>query len=160
MASCRARNHRMPASPACWDSSQSRTASASSSATAVVSTRKVMLAAQAGEKLGGGSGTPGSYILVAVTDALNGFCEVLALPLQVGGQNIVEGRGRVLSAPFGVLFQLRLTLRLERDHIHVGLSFLPFILRGSAAEVKSYLSPPSTQYCSANIGFPLALPLL
>jgi len=98
-----------------------------------------MLAAQIGEKFGGGSGTPGSDILVASTDALDGFCEVLALPLKVGGQSIVEGRSRVLAAPFGVLFQLRLTLRFKWDHIHVGLSFLPFIVRGSAAEVKSYL---------------------
>ena len=82
-----------------------------------------MLAAQIGEKLCGGSGTPGSYIFVAVTDALDGSCEVLALPLQVSGQSIVQGRSRVLSAPFGVLFQLRLTLRLEWDHIHVDLCF-------------------------------------
>ena len=123
-------------------------------------TRKAMLAAQIGEKLGGGSGTPGSHILVAAADALDGFREVLALLLQIGGQNIVEGRGRVLAAPFGVLFQLRLTFRLEWDHIHGGLGFLLFIVSGSAAEVKSYLSPHSTQYCSANIGFPLALPLL
>ena len=95
-----------------------------------------MLAAQIGEKLGGRSGTSGSYILVALTDALDGFCEVLALPLQVGGQSIVEGRSRVLSAPFGVLFQLCLTLRLEWNHIHGGLSFLPFIVRVWAAEVK------------------------
>jgi len=66
----------------------------------------------------------------------------LTLPLQVGGQNIVEGCGRVLSAPFGVLFQLRLTLRLEWDHIHGGLSFLPVIVRVWAAEVKSYLLAP------------------
>jgi hypothetical protein len=98
-----------------------------------------MLAAQIGEKLGGGSGTPCLYILVTVPDALSGFCEVLALPLEIDGQSIVEGRGRILSPPFGILFQLRLTLRLEWDDIRVGLSFLPFILRGSAAEVKSYL---------------------
>jgi hypothetical protein len=98
-----------------------------------------MLAAQIGEKLGRGSGTPGSYIFVAVTDALDGFCKVLALPLKVGGQSIVEGCGSVLAAPFGVLFQLRLTLRLQWNHIHVRLSLLPFIVRGSVAEVKSYL---------------------
>jgi hypothetical protein len=40
-----------------------------------------MLTAQVGEKLSRGCGTPSSYILVAVTDALDGFCEVLALPL-------------------------------------------------------------------------------
>jgi hypothetical protein len=104
-----------------------------------------MLAAQVGEKLSRGSGTPSSYILAAVTDALDGFCEVLALPLKVGSQSVIEGRGRVLSAPFGVLFQLRLTLRLEWDHIHVGVSLIPFILRGSETDVKSYLM--------ANFGF-------
>ena len=143
MAPCRARNHRMPASPACSDSNQSRIASASFSAAAVVSTRKVMLAPQIGEKFGGRSGAPGSYILVPLTDAVGGFCEVLAFPLKVGCQSIVESRGRVLSAPFGVFLQLRLTLRFEWDHIHVGLSFLPFIVRGSAAEVKSYLLVPA-----------------
>src|SRR4029077_826884 len=104
MASCSARNHRMPASPACSDSNQSRIASASFSAAAVVSTRKVMLAAQAGERLSRGAGTPSSYILEAVTNALDGLCKVLALPLQVGCQSVVEGRGGVLAAPFGVLF--------------------------------------------------------
>jgi hypothetical protein len=47
---------------------------------------KVMLAAQIGERLGGGPGAPCFYILVAVTHALDGFCKVLALPLQVGGR--------------------------------------------------------------------------
>jgi hypothetical protein len=98
-----------------------------------------MLAAQIGEKLGGWSGAPGLYILVAVTDALSGLCEVLALPLEIGGQSIVEGCGRILSAPLGVFFQLRPTLRLEWDHIHVGHSFLALSYLGSAAEVKSYL---------------------
>ena len=73
-AFCKARNQRMPASPACSDNNQSRIASASCSAAAVVSTRKVMLAAQIVEKLGRGSGTPGFYILVTVTDALDGLC--------------------------------------------------------------------------------------
>ena len=84
-----------------------------------------MLAAQIGEQLYSGSGTPGLHILVAVTDALDGFCEVLALPLKVGGQGVVEGRSRVLAAPFSVLFQLRLTLWLEWDHIHVGMVSSP-----------------------------------
>jgi hypothetical protein len=45
IASCSAKNQSIAASPACSDSSQSRIASASCSAPAVVSTRKVMLAA-------------------------------------------------------------------------------------------------------------------
>jgi hypothetical protein len=45
-----------------------------------------------------------------------------------------------LSAPLGVFFQLRLTFRIEWDHIHAGLRFLPFIVKTSAAEVKSYLA--------------------
>jgi len=89
-----------------------------------------MLPAKIGEKLGGGSGATSSYILVAATDALNGFCEVLALPLQVGGQSIVEGCGRVLSSPFGILFQLRPTLRLEWDHIHGRPWFPPIYRKG------------------------------
>src|ERR1700731_2497215 len=113
MASCIVRNHRMPVSPACCDSSQSRIASASCSADAVVSTRKVMLAAEVREKLGGGPGAPGFYIFVALADSLDGFCEVLPLPFEVGSQRIIKSCSRVLATSLGVLFQLRLTLRLE-----------------------------------------------
>jgi hypothetical protein len=51
-----------------------------------------MLAVEVGEKLGGRSGASGSQILVTATDALDRFCEVLALPLEIGGQSFVEGR--------------------------------------------------------------------
>lgn len=69
--------------------SQSRIASASCSAATVVSTRKVMLAAQLGEKVGGRSGTADSHIFVAMADALDGSGDVLALPFQIGCQNVV-----------------------------------------------------------------------
>ena len=65
-----------------------------------------MLAAQIGEKLGGGSGPSGFHVLVAATDALDGLRKVLALPFQVGGESIVERRDGVLAAPLGVLLQL------------------------------------------------------
>jgi hypothetical protein len=77
-----------------------------------------MLAAEVREKLSGGPGTPGFYIFVALADSLDCFREVLPLPFQIGSQGIVKSGGRVLATPFGVLFQLRLTLRLESDHIH------------------------------------------
>src|SRR5271165_7342138 len=80
--------------------------------------RKVMLAAQVREKPGGGPGTPGFDIFVALPDPLNRFREVLPLPFQIDSEGAIESGGRVLAAPFGVLFQLRLTLRLERNHIH------------------------------------------
>jgi hypothetical protein len=89
-----------------------------------------MLTAQFAEKLGGVSCASGSYILIAVTDTLDGFGKILALPLKVGSQSIVEGRGRVLSTPFGVLFKLRLTLRLEWNHIHVDLGSSPTYRKG------------------------------
>ena len=85
-----------------------------------------MFLAQIGEKFCGWAATPGSDILVAAADSLNGFCEVMALPLQVGSKSVVEGCGRILAAAFGILFQLRLTLGIERDHIQGGLSFLRY----------------------------------
>src|SRR5271154_2456721 len=83
-----------------------------------------MLAAQVREKLSGGAGTPGSYIFVALAGSLNRFREVLPLPLQIGCESIIKSGGRILATPFGILFQLRLTLRLERDHIHGGSQYL------------------------------------
>jgi hypothetical protein len=76
-----------------------------------------MLAAQIGEKLAGGPRTPGFYIFVAVADSLNRFREVLAFPFQIGSQGIIKGSSGVLHTPFGVLFQLRLALWLEWDHV-------------------------------------------
>jgi hypothetical protein len=95
-----------------------------------------MLLAQIGETLGSKSGATGSHILVSTTDAFDGFSEVLALPFQISGHNIVEGHSRVLSASFGVFFQLRLALRIEWDHIHSSRSFPPTYRRGSASEGK------------------------
>jgi hypothetical protein len=77
-----------------------------------------MLAAQVRKKFGGGPGGPGSYVFVALADSLNRFREVLALPFEVDSQGIGESGGGVLATPFGVLFQLRLTLRFEWEHIH------------------------------------------
>src|SRR5208282_4273963 len=135
IASCSARNHRMPVSPACCDNSQSRIASASCSAAAVVSTRKVMLAAQIREKFGGRLGASGFYIFVAMADSFDRFREVLPLPFEIRSQSIIKSGGRVLATPFGVLFQLRLTLRLEWDHIHGWRRFLQPIVRRSVAQV-------------------------
>jgi hypothetical protein len=57
-----------------------------SAAAAFVSRRK---------KFGGGPGTPGSYIFVALADSLNRFREVLPLPFEIGSQGIIESGGRV-----------------------------------------------------------------
>jgi hypothetical protein len=84
-----------------------------------------MLAALVREKLGGGPGSSGFHIFVALADSLNRFREVLPLAFQIGRQGIVESGGWVLATPFGVLFQLRFTLRLEWDHIH-GWPQFPF----------------------------------
>lgn len=78
-----------------------------------------MLAPQVCEKLLGGPGASVSYIFVAVADALHCLCEVLALPLQVGRENIIKRSCSVLSPSFGILFELRLTLRFKWDHIHI-----------------------------------------
>jgi len=99
-----------------------------------------MLATKVREKFGGGPGAPGSYIFIALADSLNRFREVLSLPFEVSSQGIIEGGGRILATPFCVLFQLRLTLWLEWDHIHGWLGFFQPIERRSTAQVKSYLS--------------------
>jgi hypothetical protein len=51
------------------------------------------------------------HIGKATADTFNGFLEVLALPLKVGAQGIVERGSGILSPPLRVLFELRSPLR-------------------------------------------------
>jgi hypothetical protein len=99
-----------------------------------------MLAAQVREKFAGGSGATGLHIFGTLTYSLNCFREVLPLPLQIGSQGIIKSSGRILATPFGVLFQLRFTFRLEWDHIHGYFDSLEAIVRRSGAQVKNYLA--------------------
>jgi hypothetical protein len=62
-----------------------------------------MLAAKIREKFGGGPGTPGSYIFIALADSLDRFREVLPLPFEIGRKGIIESGSWVLATPFGVL---------------------------------------------------------
>jgi hypothetical protein len=77
-----------------------------------------MLAAKLGERLSGGTGTSGGYILLAFVDALDRFLEILTLPLEIGSHGLVERGGRILAMALGVLLQLNPALRFERDHVH------------------------------------------
>jgi hypothetical protein len=78
-----------------------------------------MLAAQVGEKFGGGTGASGGHIFVALADAFDGLIEILTFPVEIGSQSFIERGGRVLAMALGVFFQLRAALRLERNRIHV-----------------------------------------
>src|SRR5271155_2634298 len=118
MASSSARNQRMPASPASWDHSHSRIASASRSACAVVLTRNAMLLAEFGEEFGCGPGTTGLHIFVAQANSFHGFLKVQTLPFQKSGQCVVEGCSWVLATSAGVFLKLGFTLRLQRDGFH------------------------------------------
>src|ERR1700722_5469670 len=111
-----------------------------SQGTADLRSRKIMLAAQVREKFGGRPGAPGFYILVALADSLDGFCKVLPLPFEVGSQRIIKSCSRVLATSLGVLFQLRLTLRLEWDHIHDRPQFPATHRRAFRGSGQNYLS--------------------
>lgn len=45
------------------------------------------------EKLPGGRGAPGFHVFVALTDAFDGLLVILAFPLEIIGENIVERIG-------------------------------------------------------------------
>jgi len=111
-----------------------------------------MFAAQVREKFGGGPGAACSYIFVALADSLNRFREVLPLPFQIGRQGIIKSGRGVLATPFGVLFELRLTPRLEWDSYPrpTSASFDP-IVRRSVAQVKTYLT--NRRGCTASFLF-------
>jgi hypothetical protein len=62
-----------------------------------------MLPAHLGKELAGRSGTSRFYVFVTLADAFRSLLEVLALPLQISGQSLVEGGGRVLTMSLSVL---------------------------------------------------------
>ena len=77
-----------------------------------------MLPAHLSKKFAGRFGSAGSYILITVTNSFNGFRKILAFPLQIGSQRVIQGCSGILAAPSGVFFQLCLTFRLQWNHIH------------------------------------------
>jgi len=101
IASSNARNHRIAASPAWYDTSHSKVSSASALASAEVSTRNAMLLPHLNKKFGGRAGPSGYYVLISVADALHGFLKVLMLPIEIGGQGVIECRGGVLASSTG-----------------------------------------------------------
>jgi hypothetical protein len=83
-----------------------------------------MLAAQLGEKFGGGAAASDFYVFVAPANALRRFFGVLALPFEIGGQRVVKGSGRVLAVALCVFFQLGAALGFQGDHVHVDFGAL------------------------------------
>ena len=77
-----------------------------------------MLDAQVLKRFGGGLVTTCFYIFITPPDTLNSFLKVLARPLQVFRQCVVERRGGVLAAMPGVFLQLCFAFRLNRYEIH------------------------------------------
>src|SRR5258708_1052443 len=107
----------------------SRIASASSSASAEVSTRNAMFQAHLTKELRGRASAAGFYVFVPSADAFNGLLKVLAFPFQVSCQSVIQRSRSILAATPGVFFQLCLTFRFERYHLHGGLVLLTWLHR-------------------------------
>ncbi len=118
IASCIAANQRMPASPAFLDVSQSSTDSASCSNVSVVSTRKGVFMADLVQKFVRRVYAPGLHVFISLTDALNGFLRVRALPFEVRSQSFVERVDGILAVALRVVFQLRFEFRRNGNEFH------------------------------------------
>ena len=70
------------------------------------------------EELVGGCGATRLHILVALADGIDSFLIILALPLEVVGQRVVERISRTLPSSARKVLQLCQSLRLERNRVH------------------------------------------
>ena len=70
------------------------------------------------EELVGGRGATRLHILVTLADGIDSFLIVLALPLEVVGQRVVERVSRTLPSSARKVLQLCQPLRLERNRVH------------------------------------------
>src|SRR5439155_5561023 len=108
-----ASNQCIPVTPALCDSNHSRIASASRSASDVISTRNVMLSAQVIEHSVGGSCVASFYIFQSAANAFQCVSEIPALPLEICSKGLIECSYWILTAPFRIFIQLCLTFRFE-----------------------------------------------
>lgn len=112
------RNQRTPVSPACWEYNHSRMASASRSASGVVSTRKAIFPAHLGKELCGWASASRSHILIAPPDAFYGLPIIGPFPFEIRRQGLIKRVGDALSVPLSVVVQFRLTFRFDGYCIH------------------------------------------
>jgi hypothetical protein len=70
------------------------------------------------EELIGGCGASRLYILVGLADGIDSVLIILALPLEVVGQRVVERVNHTLPSSARKVLQLRQSLRLERNRVH------------------------------------------
>jgi len=70
------------------------------------------------EELVGGCGATRLHILVALADGIDSFLIILALPLEVVGQRVVERVSRTFPSSARKVLQLCQSLRLERNRVH------------------------------------------
>jgi hypothetical protein len=80
-------------------------------ARSVSSTRKSMLPRELVKEFSGGTCASGLHVLKTFPNTFNGFGVVLLFPIQVLGQGLVEGPGRVLAPATSELFELSQSLR-------------------------------------------------
>jgi hypothetical protein len=77
-----------------------------------------MFPAQVRKEVSGGPGAASLYVFVALADALDSFGKVLAFPLKISSESVIQRSSRILTAALGVLLELCLAFRLEWDRIH------------------------------------------
>ena len=80
-----------------------------------------MLPREVIEELLSGGGPTGSYVLVSLADGINSLLVVLALPIEIVGERIIERISGALAAAPGVLLQLGQSLRLDGYSLHTTL---------------------------------------
>src|SRR6266853_1513899 len=128
----------MPVSPAPCDKSHSRIASASSSASAEVSTRKVMLHAHLLQKFLCGSMASCPHVFVTTADSFCSFLKIAEFSLEEGCEGIVERISGIFAVQTGEFFELRPALRFERDQVQLGLA-CTFMIQRDSLSAKHYL---------------------
>src|SRR5580658_3267467 len=107
----------MPVSPACWEYSHSRMASASRSDSGIVSTRKAVFSAHLGKELGSRGGAPRSDVLIAPPDAFDGLPIIGAFPFEIRTQGVIKRVGHTLAVPLGMVVGLRVSAALRPERV-------------------------------------------
>ena len=77
-----------------------------------------MLPRELVEEFVGGDAAAGLHVVIASPGGFNGFLVVLPFPVEVIGEDIIEGVGGALSSPAGEFLQLRQSLGFDRHGFH------------------------------------------
>ncbi len=70
------------------------------------------------QKFSSWSSTPGLHVFISLTNALNSFLRVSALPFEIRAQSLIERLDCVLAMTLGVIIELRLPFRVDGDQFH------------------------------------------